>query len=159
MTARHCPNRRFFARSWLIMPLVVVAWGLVTGVSDAQTPRGRSGRSSYRNRLARPVVSPYINLSRPFGDPAVDYFTLSRPPLDLQAGQFRQQQNLQNLRQEVDAEVLGGVGRGQRMLPQTGHAAGYLIYSHYYTNLQGAPQGMGGQGMGGQGGGGRAARR
>lgn len=154
MTARHCPNRRFFARSWMIVPLVGVAWGLVTGVSDAQAPRGRSGRSSYRNRLARPVVSPYINLNRPLGDPAVDYFTLSRPPLDLQAGQFRQQQNLQNLRQEVDNEMLGGVGRSQRALPQTGHAAGYLNYSHYYSSLQGPPQSLGGQG-----GGGRAARR
>lgn len=154
MLARHCPNCRFLARSWVIVLLLGVFCGLVTGVSDAQTPRGRSGRSSYRNRLARPVVSPYMNLTRPFGDPAVDYFTLSRPPLDLQANQFRQQQNLQNLRQEVDAEVLGGVGRGQRMLPQTGHAAGYLNYSHYYSSLQGPPQSLGGQS-----GGGRAAGR
>lgn len=154
MTARHCPNRRFFARSWLIALLAGVVCGLVTNMSDAQTPRGRSGRSSYRNRLARPVVSPYINLNRPFGDPAVDYFTLSRPPLDLQANQFRQQQNLQNLRQEVDDEMLGGVGRQQRVLPRTGHAAGYLNYSHYYSNLQGPPQSLGGQG-----GGGGAARR
>ena len=142
-------NRRLPKRAWQSVLLVALAWSVATGVADAQTPRGRSGRASYRNRLSRPVVSPYINLSRPLGDPAVDYWTLSRPPLDLQANQFRQQQNLQNLRQEVDSELVGGVGRQPRMLPQTGHAAGYLNFSHYYSGLQGPPQGVGGQGGGG----------
>lgn len=145
--------RRCRVRLWLFMLLLVGSGQASMSTADAQAPRGRSGRSSYRNRLARPVVSPYLNLNRPFGDPAVDYFTLSRPPLDLQANQFRQQQNLQNLRQEVqaDEQMLGGFGRQQRMLPGTGHTAGYLNYSHYYQNLQGPPQNLAGQGAGGGG--------
>ncbi len=143
-------NRLLRMRCWLWLGLLMAVSDGAAKLADAQAPRGRSGRSSYRNRLARPVVSPYLNLNRPFGDPAVDYFTLSRPPLDLQANQFRQQQNLQNLRQEVraDEEMLGGFGRQQRVLPRTGHAAGYLNYSHYYQNLQGPPQTLGGQGGG-----------
>lgn len=136
-------------RRWPVVISVALAMTLAGSLAEAQAPRGRSGRSSYRNRLARPVVSPYINLNRPFGDPAVDYFTLSRPPLDLQAGQFRQQQNLQNLRREVEAdEQMLGVGRRQPTLPRTGHSAGYLNYSHYYQNLQGPPQNLAGQGAG-----------
>lgn len=144
-------NRRLPLCCWLLLGLLIIASDSETQVARAQAPRGRSGRASYRNRLARPVVSPYLNLNRPFGDPAVDYFTLSRPPLDLQANQFRQQQNLQNLRQEVraDEQMLGGFGRQQRLLPNTGHAAGYLNYSHYYQNLQGPPQNLAGQGAAG----------
>lgn len=96
----------------------------------AQGRSARSGRAGYRNTLSRPAVSPYLNLARG-SDPALNYFTLTRPPIDLRAQQFRQQQAAQGLQREIDQ------GLRASELPPTGHSAGYMNYSHYYPGLTG----------------------
>lgn len=95
---------------------------------SAQGRAARSGRAGYRNTLSRPTVSPYLNLTRG-GNPAINYFTLTRPPIDLRAQQFRQQQATQGLQREIDEGVRASE------LPPTGHSASYMNYSHYYPAL------------------------
>lgn len=104
---------------------------------SAQGRATRSGRAGYRNTLSRPSVSPYLNLARG-GNPALNYFTLTRPPIDLRAQQFRQQQATQGLQREIDTGVRASE------LPPTGHSATYMNYSHYYPGLTGRATGGGG---------------
>lgn len=104
---------------------------------SAQGRATRSGRAGYRNTLSRPAVSPYLNLTRG-GNPALNYFTLTRPPIDARAQQFRQQQATQGLQREIDTGVRASA------LPPTGHSATYMNYSHFYPGLTSRATGGGG---------------
>jgi hypothetical protein len=126
-------------------PLAMIGLMALTLISldalpvHAQSRTARSGRTGYRNTLSRPTVSPYLNLTRG-GNPAINYFTLARPPIDLRAQQFRQQQATQGLQREVETGVRASE------LPPTGHSASYMNYSHYYPGLTGrGPAGGRGQ--------------
>lgn len=116
-------------RRMVVAGLIALSFVVVDTLPvSAQGRAARSGRAGYRNTLSRPTVSPYLNLTRG-GNPAVNYFTLTRPPIDLRAQQFRQQQATQGLQREIDEGVRASE------LPPTGHAASYMNYSHYYPSL------------------------
>jgi hypothetical protein len=79
--------------------------------------------------VGRPTDSPYLNLVRPGGSPALNYFGLVRPEL-----QFRQ--SIQNLQGAVTAnqEAIGGIQAEVTGIPVTGHPTQFLNYGGYFLN-------------------------
>lgn len=77
----------------------------------------------------RPTFSPYLNLTRPGGTPALNYYGLVRPEL-----QFRQ--SIQGLQGAVSAnqQMIGDLQTGGTGLPVTGHATQFLNYGGYFLN-------------------------
>ena len=137
-TMSRCMDKRTCCRV-VMASLLAVSFVAVDALPlNAQGRGGRSGRAGYRNTLSRPMVSPYLNLTRG-GNPAVNYYTLTRPPIDLRAQQFRQQQATQGLQREVEQGVRASE------LPPTGHSATYMNYSHYYPGLTSRATGGGGR--------------
>jgi hypothetical protein len=96
------------------------------------------------------VYSPYLNLLRPGGTTAQNYFGLVRPEFDLRnATGTLQQQNYQT--DQSLNNLAYGVNGGYAPLV-TGHVATFLNTRGHFLNLRGA--GAGGGGAGGYGGGG-----
>lgn len=152
---------------------VILVWAgllLVAALpASAQSPRRRSGVRRYPSVTSEPLVSPYLNLALPTGDPGFNYMTLVQPQLQQQ--RYNQQQTAQTqlfnreLQQQEHAFMTpyGPIG-GIR--PTGGIAATFQNYSHYYPSKgQGASGGRprqyrvsglggaagGGMGMGGMG--------
>ena len=75
-----------------------------------------------------PPVSPYINLGRPQIGPAIDYYGIIRPQLDLR-------QNLQGLQQQVNTneQTLGSITEPRAISP-TGVAANFNTQYRYFMN-------------------------
>jgi hypothetical protein len=122
---------------------VLVAWGV--GASFALAQFGTLGQPPIR---PRPTVSPYINM----GTGAQGYYGLIKPQTDANRSIQDLQNNLSRMGLDSSGQAatdpnnpLGGSTPGL----QTGHAATYFNYSHYYP--QNAPIGSGGSGMGGIG--------
>jgi hypothetical protein len=126
---------------------VLLAWSCGSNFASAQF--GSLGQQPLR---PRPTVSPYINLGAGVG--ALSYYGLVRPQVDT----TRQLMSLQNtltqmnpdgsLRSSLDQQQsqTGSPGTGL----QTGHAATYFNYSHYYPlsgmGSQGGPSFLSGMG-------------
>jgi hypothetical protein len=70
-----------------------------------------------------------LNLTRPGGTPALNYYGLVRPEL-----QFRQ--SIQGLQGAVSAnqQMIGDLQPGGTGLPVTGHATQFLNYGGYFLN-------------------------
>ena len=88
-----------------------------------------------------PVMSPWFNLFNKNPGPLGNYQSYVRPQLQLQNA--FQQQNGAILQQGMDVRQgnarlnllgnqVGQLQRGEGLLPPTGHAAGFMNYSHYY---------------------------
>ena len=98
----------------------------------------------------RPAFSPYLNLLRPGGSPALNYYGLVRPEINTrQSVQSVQSSTVANQRSIGD--ILNGAE-----LPATGLTSQFLNHNAYFLN-----QGTGGRGgaRSGGGGGGGGARR
>jgi hypothetical protein len=86
----------------------------------------------------RPTVSPYLNL---FNDPngIGVYQTLVRPFLNQNQINAQNVTTINQLQQELNqvrtSSGFGTTGTSGR-IPQTGHAATYRNFSHYYTGLR-----------------------
>ena len=86
---------------------------------------------------AGPVVSPYLNLVRRSGSPAINYYGIVRPQQQFYREVQRLEADLSTQRSEVRAlEEESG-------LPVTGHAAHFMNYSHFYSFREGAGGGAG----------------
>jgi hypothetical protein len=77
----------------------------------------------------RPAFSPYLNLARQGGTPALNYYGLVRP-------QVQFQQSIQNLQGSVNSN-LQAIGNLQTDttgggLPATGHLAGFMNHNAYF---------------------------
>ena len=92
--------------------------------------------------LQRPTVSPYLNLLRQGGSPALNYYNLVRPQTQLYS-------SVQGLQQQVgvNRQDITGVQQtlGQPVLPPTGHPVGFLNHRQYFQT------GFGGAAAGGTG--------
>jgi hypothetical protein len=101
-------------------------------------------------QITNPVYSPYLNLLRPGGNLAQNYFGLVRPELDLRnaAGTLQQQQYL-------NTQAISGLAyqNAAGYLPLvTGHAAGFLNLQGRFLSSRGGATGRGaGVGVGGGG--------
>lgn len=99
----------------------------------------------------RPTVSPYLNLLRG-GSPAINYFGIVRPELQMQQnlGQLQQQLNQANQNMQGLAENL--VPAGEQVLPTTGHAVQFNNTLNYFNRMPGGSgvntAGRPGMGMG-----------
>jgi hypothetical protein len=80
----------------------------------------------------RPPVSPYINLARPGGNPAIDYYGLVRPQLD-----FRQ--DVLGLNQQIGANemAINSAASASKTLPPTGVAANFSTQARYFMTRGG----------------------
>jgi hypothetical protein len=88
-----------------------------------------------------PVMSPWFNLFNKNPGPLGNYQSYVRPQLQLQNtiqqqnnGMFQQGVDIQqgNARLNLLGNQVGQLQRGGGLLPPTGHAAGFMYYSHYY---------------------------
>jgi hypothetical protein len=77
---------------------------------------------------ARPVVSPYINLSG--RNPVVNYYGIIRPELESRSLELQQRQALQQLERRLQE----GESKTEQslVLPRTGHRSYFMNYSHFY---------------------------
>lgn len=89
----------------------------------------------------RPAFSPYLNLARQGGSPALNYYGLVRP--EVQA-----RQSIQNLQGAVAAnqQALGDVQNGVLEVSETGHQTMFLNQGSYFLNGGRGTTGGGGQG-------------
>jgi hypothetical protein len=94
---------------------------LLTGVAQAQGPRNRPARYE----PYRPVISPYLFLSRPSVGGVPSYYAWVKPQFDL----AQRQQYVDRQFQAIDRQLL----RAQQMgagVPSRGGT--FLDYSHFY---------------------------
>jgi hypothetical protein len=77
----------------------------------------------------RPTFSPYLNLARPGGSPALNYFGLVRP-------EFQFRQSIQNLQGAVAAnqQAIGTVESELTGMPATGHTTQFLNLGGHFLN-------------------------
>jgi len=88
-----------------------------------------------------PAFSPYLNLNRFGGSPALNYYGIVRPQLDMYAA-------TQNLQQQIttNSQAISTAGAATD-LPATGHTIRFLNTGRYFLNFGG---GGGGQATGGR---------
>jgi hypothetical protein len=105
---------------------------VVIGVGLLLTAGGRLEAQAYSplNPRNNPAVSPWINLNRPFSDPAVNYFGLVRP-------EFAALRNFQQLQQGEAALSSQQQQLAGTVLRPTGHATGFQTQSRYFMTTGG----------------------
>jgi hypothetical protein len=110
-----------FAAGLLLAILPTAAWAQYPGV----VPQGI-------NPAARPTYSPWLNLNRPGGNLAQNYYGLVRPD-------FRTFNSIQQLQQQQQTLALQPPeARNYDLLPATGHVTGFLNHTKYFMNRGGA---------------------
>ena len=126
-----------------VLALLVVA--AVAWESDAQTPP-RPQQPPAPAAPYRPPVSPYLNLLNRQTSPAVNYYGIVRPQVQFgqaiqqqqsELNQLRQQNNLGQLRQDIDqlpARLKQDLAVAQ---PLAMPIPTFVNYSHYYAMPQG----------------------
>ncbi|MBI1901909.1 MAG: hypothetical protein HYS13_12465 [Planctomycetia bacterium] len=114
----------------LALVLLVVIAGL--GSTDAALAQG--GRSRYEPPR-RPPVSPYLNLLRSNEDPAVNYYALVRPEIELRKSIERQAREIHDLQR------FGGAAPGGARVLTTGHESYFLNLRSYFGSVSGAAGG------------------
>lgn len=84
-----------------------------------------------------PAWSPYLNLYRRGNTPAFNYFSLVKPELqfrqDLQVIQQRYNDTQRELNSLADQQL-----NQNNLLPQTGHASGFMTQGRYFMNMGGS---------------------
>lgn len=108
----------------------LAAVALAPGVVQAQAMP--YVRPQVYNPYSRPTISPYLNLTRPGANPALNYYGLVKP-------QMETTQALQHFQQEL-MPLTSGLGqaaeqtgiRQQSLLPTTGHQTTFYNYGNYF---------------------------
>ncbi len=127
---------RSIMRIWLSAVAAALAF---SANASAQMPIGSYTAPTVN---PRPAISPYLNLNRGGGTPAINYFGIVRP-------QIENQQAIQNLQHQVQTNQAMIQAQGQQQpateeIAPTGRAmGGYLNYSHFFPLLN---RGAGGTG-------------
>jgi hypothetical protein len=128
----------------------------------AQPPGYAPGSIGQPPFTSRPTVSPYLNLLRSGGSPALNYYTLVRPQNQFYQSMFQLQQDVGANARELNS-LQQPTTTGAQMSP-TGHAFGFMTQAPYFMNLGSAGFGLGARsgqpmGMAGRGGVGSTAGR
>jgi hypothetical protein len=116
---------RFTLVASVVGIVIVLALAVPSAMAQVYQPRP-AGYGS-------PPVSPYINLLRPGQSPAINYYGIVRPTVNFQnsiAG-------LQQQETQTNAQ-LAATDQALLTLPQTGHSAVFMSYSHYFGGTGGA---------------------
>jgi hypothetical protein len=106
----------------------VVALACVAGRGSAQPP-GIQPPFPGGPTLARPAVSPYLNLTSRVIDPAVTYYGIVRP-------QFVTNNAIQSLQQQVTLPLAAAQTAGDAGLPVTGQPTYFLNTGGYFLNAR-----------------------
>ncbi len=118
----------------VVFSSVVLTVLMFGAASQANAQYRRYARDSIRNAVTRrPTVSPYLQLLEGGGGLfATPYQSRVRP--DVQQLQFNRQQNQQisQLRQQVNSSLLQDPRNADGGLRATGHTTFYMNYSHFY---------------------------
>ena len=114
--------------------LAACCLGTVGTSAQAQYPYSQPLTAPYQ----RPVVSPYINLLRPGAPPAINYFGVVRPEVQLYNSANLLQQQITANRQAVT-----GLEEQQAAPLTTGHPIYFLNYQRYFLNFGAAAPGGG----------------
>jgi hypothetical protein len=146
----------------LLLTSAVVAFAVLngTGRACAQNPfypnassyPGYYNYSRFSNPLTGPALSPYLNLRRGIGTPALNYFLGTLPELDRRANAMQTFYRLRNVERATAAlEEEDAVPA----LSQTGHGAAFMNYGSYYNigiapPLRPGPTGYAGMGASGR---------
>jgi hypothetical protein len=115
--------------------LILAAALLVAGARAAQAQHFGSYTRPPTAPGYRPPVSPYLNILRPGGNPALNYYNLTRPQQQFGASIAQnqadllalQQQQLQQQGGDLGGQTSAGVG------PITGHRSSFYNLGHYYN--------------------------
>jgi hypothetical protein len=83
---------------------------------------------------SRPTVSPYLNLLRSGGSPALNYYTLVRPQNQFYQSLRQLQQDVGANAQELNSLQQSTTTTAMPMRP-TGFAAGFMTQSQYFMNF------------------------
>lgn len=118
----------------------VAALVLVPGVANAQL--GPYVPPMTNNPYQRPTISPYLNMVRPGGNPALNYYGLVRP-------QMQSARTMQVFQQELTTVANGVFPAAQQSGPQgnlpiTGHSVSFYNYSTYFPAATGTGNRAGG---------------
>ncbi len=124
----------------IVMTLAVLAIWCGAGLNPASAQFGGLGQPPVR----RPAISPYINLGE--GGNAFNYYGLVKPQIDANRALTDLQQNMLLLNPDGSAKgPLATANPAAAMTGlQTGHAATFFNYGHYYPQnpYQGTTGGM-----------------
>jgi hypothetical protein len=112
---------------WALLTVALV--GATAGAQPPLGPRPLTGVNT-------PPVSPYLNLLRPGTSPAINYYGLVRPELNVLSSMQALQAQLGYVQQANG--LLSGEGA------TTGHPAYFLNHGTYFLNLAGQPSAAGG---------------
>jgi hypothetical protein len=107
-------------RGWSAVPVVM----LVLGVARAAA---QTGYVPVPGPALPPRYSPYLNLTRPGGTPAMNYYGLVRPEVEARNAYLGLQQQVNVLQQQVATQ-----GPESGALPTTGYPIRFLDYSSYF---------------------------
>ena len=83
------------------------------------------GQLRAQSTLARPTVSPYVNLLRSGTPPGINYYGLVRPQTEFRS-------DIGRLQRAVAAPPAAVEGEAPSGLPTTGHPTAFLNHSHPY---------------------------
>jgi hypothetical protein len=127
-------------KAFLAACILTAGWGLIacTEQASAQFFQPQGNQQGYQ---PPPVFSPYLNMKIP-GNPAINYFGLVKPQIDINRQlQIVQQQQAQQMAMGFmtnfpDEQPLTGYSL-------TGHPTTFFNYSHYFYN-RGGTGGTGG---------------
>jgi hypothetical protein len=113
-------------KHWKTACMISLAIASICGAAQAQFPYNRPATTP--NPYAQPTYSPYLNLFRPGGSTAGNYYGLVRPQQQFQAGITQLQQQNVGLAQNIArAEEFQGY-------VVTGNRGQFLNYSRYFLN-------------------------
>jgi hypothetical protein len=106
-------------------PLIPIALGTVLAISSFPVKTAAQPPSPPVGPVIRPAFSPYLNLARQNGNPAVSYYGIVRPQIQI----ANQVQALQTLAAPLTESVVGG---DQPLV--TGNPFGFQNYRSYFQN-------------------------
>lgn len=128
-------------------------FGLIAGVAvlaAAGLPQLASAQPQPPVTMQRPTFSPYLNMLRPGGSPALNYFGLVQPQQQFMRQNYQMQQGIQQNNANIQALAAQTGSFADPSMPLTGHGAVFNNTGHYFNSnpVYGGRGGAGGFGRG-----------
>jgi hypothetical protein len=121
---------------WALPVLVGVPlfWCTAHAHAQYQYPSNRN-QTFGRSPNTRPAFSPYLNLLRRGTPPAINYYGIVRPELELRSDIGQLQTQVGTLQNEVQGGVVDPSGA---VIPYTGHPTQFMNYGPYFAGVNAA---------------------
>ena len=108
---------------------------LLLGVLTVACPP-RPALAQRKGPARPPAVTPYLALG---GNNGMNFFTITRPTLDVRALQSRQEAEIGKIEQKLQGRTTSGLtatGEFEVTLPKTGHRTYFSNTSHYFPSAK-----------------------